>query len=71
MKSSLAYIMLLFFLCQLNAQMIELPGERVYLSIDNSFYNIGDTVTVSAQLLGAGEKQRALSEYIYVELFNN
>lgn len=71
MKSSLAYIMLLFFLCQLNAQMIELPGERVYLSIDNSFYNIGDTVTVSAQLFGAGEKQRALSEYIYVELFNN
>lgn len=70
MKSLLTYAVLFFFL-NLNAQMIELPAERIYLSLDDSFYNIGDTMTVSAQLFGTGRKQAALSEYIYVELFNN
>lgn len=71
MKKLLTYAILLFCLSFLNAQMIELPAERVYLSLDRSFYNIGDTMTVSAQLFGAGRKQAALSEYIYVELFNS
>ncbi|WP_304249233.1 Plug domain-containing protein [Parabacteroides gordonii] len=70
MKSRLTYVVLLFS-WHLNAQMIELPAERIYLSLDRSFYNIGDMMTVSAQLFGAGRKQAALSEYIYVELFNS
>lgn len=71
MKKQLTCVVLLFFLCYLNAQMIELPAERIYLSPDRSFYNIGDTMTVTARLFGTGRKQAALSEYIYVELFNN
>lgn len=71
MKKQLTGVMLLFFLCHLNAQMIELPAERIYLSLDRSFYNIGDTMTVSAQLFGTGQKQAAISKYIYVELFND
>lgn len=71
MKKMLTCVVLLFSLCHLSAQMIELPAERIYLSLDRSFYNIGDTMTVSAQLFGTGQKQAALSEYIYVELFNN
>lgn len=63
--------MLLLSLYHLNAQMIELPAERIYLSLDRSFYNIGDTMSVSVQLFGTSKKQQALSEYIYVELFNN
>lgn len=70
MNKLLTCVVLLFFLCHLYAQMIELPSERIYLSPDRSFYNIGDTINLSAQLFGTGSKRAALSEYIYVELFN-
>lgn len=74
MKNSFPYIVSFissFFAFYLNAQMLELPTERIYLSLNKGFYKIGDTVSVSAHLFGTGEKRPARSEYIYIELFND
>ncbi|RYG18358.1 MAG: hypothetical protein EOO07_09130, partial [Chitinophagaceae bacterium] len=47
------------------------PKEKLYLSFDKSYYNVGDTLWFKSFLLSGNLGQTNLSDKIYVELYND
>jgi hypothetical protein len=50
---------------------LELPIEKLYLSFDKPYYNVGDTVWFKSYLLNADNASSNISDRLYVELFND
>lgn len=66
----LEFLLMFSPLCQLNAQRIELPNERICLFSDKPTYKQGDTIQLYGQVLSSDKRYSHYSNYIYVELFN-
>ncbi|MEJ5996632.1 hypothetical protein WG904_19550, partial [Pedobacter sp. Du54] len=47
------------------------PKEKLYLSLDKPYYNVGDTLWFKSFLLNGALKQNTQTDKIYVELFND
>ena len=83
MKKLSIYILFISLSCSLKAQQkfplsdkIEsyhktFPKEKLYLSFDKPYYNVGDTLWFKSFLLNGSLGKNTLSDKIYVELFND
>lgn len=78
----LYFILLLFISIRLNAQTNPLaetinnyhkifPKEKIYLSLDKSNYNAGDTLWFKSFLLNADYSASSRTDKIYIEIFND
>lgn len=48
-----------------------LPIEKLYISIDKPYYNVGDTLWFKTFLLAGNLTKSAISDKVYVELYND
>ncbi|RYG22314.1 MAG: hypothetical protein EOO07_00200, partial [Chitinophagaceae bacterium] len=83
MKKLLIFALLSCLSCSLQAQQKNIlfdkidtynkvfQKEKLYLSFDKSYYNVGDTLWFKSFLLNGNLGQTNLSDKIYVELFND
>jgi hypothetical protein len=81
MKRSLIVIVLLLSMAiNLHAQLLSaklqayqktFPIEKIYLSFDKPYYNVGDTIWFKSFLLNADFSASNRSDKIYIELFND
>ena len=56
---------------QLQAYQKAFPVEKIYLSFDKPYYNVGDTVWFKSFLLNADFSASGRTDRIYLELFND